>query len=266
MTGNRPKHTLPLRRRDRRRLLALLLPVLLLSACAGAPPAPPAGPFGSHPSRLAAVGIAVQAGAFASLDNAVRLTEALQNRGLEATFFKDDDGLFKVRFGDFASKEEARRRARRLQRDGALDVFYIVVPEQLAAAQRERKGEDFVRERIVFTAKNFLGLPYRWGGASPKRGFDCSGLTMTAYRLNGYQLPRTSREQFRAGSPISPKALQPADLVFFATRSGKEVSHVGIYIGDGRFIHAPGRGKTIRIDSLSQKYYRRRLVGARHFL
>ncbi len=265
MTGNRPKHTLPPRRRDRRRLLALLLPVLL-SACAGAPPAPPAGPIGSQPPRLVAVGIAVQAGAFASLDNAVRLTEALQDRGLEATFFKDDDGLFKVRFGDFASKEEARRRARRLQRDGALDVFYIVAPEQLAAAQRERKGEDFVRERIVFTAKNFLGLPYRWGGASPKRGFDCSGLTMTAYRLNGYQLPRTSREQFRAGSPISPKALQPADLVFFATRSGKEVSHVGIYIGDGRFIHAPGRGKPIRIDSLSQKYYRRRLVGARHFL
>jgi cell wall-associated NlpC family hydrolase len=89
---------------------------------------------------------------------------------------------------------------------------------------------------------------------------------MTAYRLNGYQLPRTSREQFRAGSPIAPEALRPADLVFFATRSGKNVSHVGIYIGDGRFIHAPGRGKTIRIDSLSQNYYRRRLVGARYFL
>ena len=265
MTGIRTKHNPPGLHRDLRGLLALLLPVLL-AACAGAPVPPPAGPSGSQYQRLATVGIAVQAGAFASLDNAVRLTEALQSRGLEATFFKDDDGLFKVRFGNFASKEEARSRARGLQRDGALDVFYIVVPEQLAAAQRERKGEDFVRERIVFTAKNFLGLPYRWGGTSPKEGFDCSGLTMTAYRLNGYQLPRTSREQFKAGNPIATDALRPADLVFFATRTQKGVSHVGIYIGEGRFIHAPGRGKKIRIDSLSRNYYRRRLIGARHFL
>jgi cell wall-associated NlpC family hydrolase len=212
------------------------------------------------------LGITIQAGAFASLENVVRLTEALQARGLEATFFKDDDGLFKVRFGNFASREEARQRAHALQRGGTLDAFYIVVPEDLAAAQRGRKGEAFVRERIVGTARNFLELPYRWGGASPKDGFDCSGLTMTAYRLNGYDLPRTSREQYIAGDPIPVDALQPADLVFFDTRTKGSVSHVGLYIGNGRFIHAPGRGKTIRIDSLSQSYYRRHLIGARHYL
>ena len=219
-----------------------------------------------NPPRLATLGITIQAGAFSSLDNVVRFTEALQARGLEATFFRDDDGLFKVRFGNFASREEARRRALSLQRSGKLDEFFIVLPEQLAAAQRERRGEAFVRRQIVRTATNFLGLPYRWGGASPRDGFDCSGLTMTAYRLNGYKLPRTSRGQFRAGNPIAADALQPADLVFFATASGRRVSHVGLYIGQGRFIHAPGRGKTIRIDSLSQGYYRRRMIGARHFI
>jgi len=265
MTRNRPNHRPSGVRRGRQIVAALILPVLL-AACAARQPAPALDPTSPAPPRLAMLGITIQAGAFASLDNVVRLTEELQAHGLEATFFRDNDGLFKVRFGNFASREEARQRARALQRDGTLDVFYIVVPEELAAAQRGRKGEAFVRERIVYTAKNFLGLPYRWGGASPKDGFDCSGLTMTAYRLNGYDLPRTSREQFTAGDPIATDALQPADLVFFATRTRKSVSHVGIYIGDGRFIHAPGRGKTIRIDSLSQNYYRRRLIGARHFL
>lgn len=265
MAPNRPNHRPSGVRRGQKTLLTLIVPVLL-AACTARSPAPTRGPISPRPPQLATLGITIQAGAFASLDNAVRLTETLQARGLEATFFRDDDGLFKARFGNFRSREEARQRARALQRAGTLDVFYIVVPEELAAAQRERKGDVFVRRRIVGTAQNFLGLPYRWGGASPKDGFDCSGLIMTAYRLNGYELPRTSREQFIAGNPIPVDALQPADLVFFATRSRGSVSHVGLYIGDGRFIHAPGRGKTIRIDSLSQDYYRRRLLGARHFL
>jgi cell wall-associated NlpC family hydrolase len=215
---------------------------------------------------LATIGITIQAGAFANLDNAVGLTETLQAKGLEATFFKDDDGLFKVRFGDFATREEARRHALALQRDGVLEVFYIVVPAQLAAGQRERRGDAFVRAQIVRTAESFIGLPYRWGGTSAEDGFDCSGLTMTAYRLNGYRLPRTSRDQYAVGAPIDTNAMQPADLVFFRTSPRRKVSHVGLYIGDGCFIHAPGRGKQIRIDSLDGGYYRRRLVGARHFL
>ena len=102
------------------------------------------------------IGITIQAGAFSEIDNAVRLTEALQALGLEATFFKDDDGLFKVRFGNFASKEAARKRAGDLQRRGTLDAYYIVVPGQYAAAQRERRGEAFVREKIVRTARSFF--------------------------------------------------------------------------------------------------------------
>jgi cell wall-associated NlpC family hydrolase len=246
---------------DRRLLLTATL--LLLAACAGRTPAPTTP---SAPAGLPTVGIAIQAGAFANLDNALRLTETLQAKGLEAMFFKDDDGLFKVRFGDFTSSEEAMQQALALQRDGVLEVFYIVVPEQLAVGQRKLRGDAFVRAQIVRTAQSFIGLPYRWGGTSVENGFDCSGLTMTAYRLNGYQLPRTSRDQYAAGSPIPISAMQPADLVFFRTSSRRRVSHVGMYIGDGRFIHAPSRCKHIRIDSLDGDYYRRRLVGARHFL
>ena len=259
----RPAKSLgPVGQRNGRCLLTATL-LLLLAACAGRAPAPIPPP---SPPGLAIVGIAIQAGAFANLDNAVRLTETLQAKGLEATFFKDDDGLFKVRFGNFASREAARARALALQRRGILEVFYIVVPEDYAAAQRERLGEAFVRSRIVQTARGFLGVPYRWGGTSVAEGFDCSGLTMTAYRLNGYDLPRTSRQQFASGDPIPTDRLQPADLVFFRDPAKRGVSHVGIYIGHGRFIHAPGRGKTIRVRDLDGPYYRRHLVGARRFL
>lgn len=263
MKSRHTRSPAPINRSGIRRILGAVALLLVLAACAGKTPAPTVPPA---PAPLATVGIAIQAGAFANLDNAVRLTETLQARGLEAMFFKDDDGLFKVRFGEFATREDARQRALALQRDGVLEIFYIVVPEQLAAGQRQLRGDAFVRAQIVRTAKNFLGLPYRWGGTSAKDGFDCSGLTMTAYRLNGYQLPRTSRAQFAAGTPIATDALQPADLVFFRTSARHRVSHVGLYIGDGRFIHAPSRGKRIRIDSIDGGYYHRRLVGARHFL
>ncbi len=245
-------------------LVAAMILAVLISACAARPPGPPAPP--SIQPILPLLGITIQAGAFENLENAVRLTEGLQSRGLEATFFRDEDGLFKVRFGNFTSAAEARRRAEARPRDGVLEVFYIVVPGQYAAAERDRRGEDFVRRRIVQTARGFLGVPYRWGGSSAQKGFDCSGLTMTAYRLNGYDLPRTSRAQFAVGAPVAVDRLKPADLVFFRAPAKREVSHVGLYIGDGRFLHAPGSGKTIRIDALDHDYYRRHLAGARRFL
>ena len=248
-----------------RTVLIWILPVLL-AACTSAKPVPAPAPAPITEALLPMMGISIQAGAFEHLENAVRLTEALQSRGLEATFFKDDDGLFKVRFGNFPSMEEARRRALDLQHDGMLEVFYLVGPEQYAAAERQRRGEDFVRQRIVHSARRFLGVPYRWGGQSIDEGFDCSGLTMTAYRLNGYDLPRTSRAQYAAGAPIATTRLRPADLVFFSAPAKSRVTHVGIYIGEGRFIHASSSGKTIRIDDLDQDYYRRYLVGARRFL
>jgi cell wall-associated NlpC family hydrolase len=97
-------------------------------------------------------------------------------------------------------------------------------------------------------------------------GFDCSGLTTTVYQLNGLNLPRTSAEQFRVGMPVGGEGLHRGDLVFFAISGGRRVSHVGIYTGEGRFIHAPGRGKAVREDLLSEAYYKARYVGGRRYL
>lgn len=233
--------------------------ILLWTGCAARMPAPE-----RRPLRL--LGHTIQVGAFSVFDNAVRLTESLQKSGQDATFFKDTDGLYKVRFGSFATRELARTRAEYLRGRGVIEVFYIVSPGQQTSAERTVRGEVYIRERIVNTARSFIGLPYRWGGESVKTGFDCSGLTMTSYRLNGYELPRNSRAQFRAGSPVSKSRLAKGDLVFFAIASKKTVSHVGIYIGDDRFIHAPGKGKKIRISNLSGNYYRKYYVGGRSYL
>jgi len=89
---------------------------------------------------------------------------------------------------------------------------------------------------------------------------------MTVYRLNGLNLPRSSRQQWKAGKPVLRGQLSKGDLVFFATSGWKKVSHVGIYKGNNKFIHASGSGNKIRTDSLSGKYYKRRYVGARTYL
>lgn len=102
-----------------------------------------------------------------------------------------------------------------------------------------------------------LGVPYRFGGRSPTRGFDCSGLVQYAYSQAGIEVPRTTGEQYRAALPIKRQALQPGDVVFFRTRGRRFVSHVGIYLGEGEFIHAPSSGKHVSIDSLKDDYWRR---------
>jgi cell wall-associated NlpC family hydrolase len=109
---------------------------------------------------------------------------------------------------------------------------------------------------VVGVAMQFLGVPYVWGGASP-RGFDCSGLVMYAFAQIGVSLPHSSYAQFGMGTPVSISQLQPGDLVFF---SG--ASHVGIYIGGGQFIHAPHTGDVVKISSLSG-YYSANFAGGR---
>jgi hypothetical protein len=216
--------------------------------------------------RLAPIGYAIQVGAFFHLDNAVRLSQALQLQGLDAYYFVHKTGLYKVRFGNFSSREEARIRAEGLLARGTILDFYIVGPEDYPALRDRGTARVRLRDEIVRTARSFLGVPYRWGGDSPDHGFDCSGLAMVAYQLNGLDLPRSSRDQWAAGSSVDRARLSEADLVFFASSRGGGVSHVGIYVGHGQFIHAPGRGKTIRVDSLSDRYYRRRYAGAKTYL
>jgi len=216
--------------------------------------------------RLAHIGYSIQVGAFTNLKNAVQLYESLENQGVNAYYFLYATGFYKVRFGNFASKEIARGKAEHLRAAGIIDEYYIVSPDDYAALKKINSGRRYLRDEIVKTAEKFIGLPYRWGGSSSDYGFDCSGLSMTAYYLNGLNLPRSSKDQYRAGAPVNRNQLQKGDLVFFAIPKGREISHVGIYAGNDTFIHAPGKGKIIRIDSLSNRYFRRRYVGARTYL
>jgi cell wall-associated NlpC family hydrolase len=243
-----------------------LILVMLLQACVSRGEKVNAVSPRPQKRPLAIMGTTIQAGAFAQAENAARLTEKLKSQGLDATYFKAADGLFKVRFGNFSSKDQARLRAQSLQSAGVIEEFYIVLPEDSAAAKRKQYGTDYLRESLVKSARDFIGVPYLWGGASAETGFDCSGLTMTVYQLNGLDMPRHSRTQYDAGDTIDQSDLQKGDLVFFLMRGRGKVSHVGIYIGDGRFIHAPSRGKRIRINSLSDEYFAKHYVGAKNYL
>jgi len=209
------------------------------------------------------MGYTIQVGAFANVENAVRLTETLKKSDLDATYFKASDGLFKVRFGNFSTKEGARQKAQSLKDAHIIEEFYIVKPEDYTVARQKQFGTNYLRESLVKTAHDFLGVPYLWGGSSVDTGFDCSGLTMTVYQLNGLNLPRHSRTQYDAGSSVNISELQKGDLVFFALQGKRKVSHVGIYIGDGKFIHASSSNNKVMISNLNS--YGDPYVGAKRF-
>lgn len=108
----------------------------------------------------------------------------------------------------------------------------------------------------------FVGTPYARGGESPRRGFDCSGLVVYVYRSLGIALPRRVAELRSVGRPVRLQDLEPGDLVFYNTRH-RPYSHVGIYVGHGRFVHAPRPGARVRVEAIGKNYWRARFNGAR---
>ncbi|HUY72084.1 MAG TPA: C40 family peptidase [Gaiellaceae bacterium] len=118
-----------------------------------------------------------------------------------------------------------------------------------------------VGDRAVLFARKLLGTPYRWGGDSPITGFDCSGFVRFVYARFGVRLPHSSYADFGLGRSVARSSLQPGDLVFF-----NGVGHVGMYIGDGRFIHAPHTGTDVQVTSLSEPWYRASYDGARRLV
>jgi cell wall-associated NlpC family hydrolase len=114
---------------------------------------------------------------------------------------------------------------------------------------------------VVRTALQFLGVPYRNGGSDPS-GFDCSGFIQYVFAQHGAVLPREVRDQYDAGRKIDLDEVQPGDLVFFETVS-RGASHVGLVIGEGRFVHAPSSRGVVRVEPYTGTYWSRRLVGAR---
>lgn len=112
---------------------------------------------------------------------------------------------------------------------------------------------------IVNTAKKYLGVPYVWGGETPS-GFDCSGFVQYVYKQHGISISRTTYDQVKQGVHVDKNNLQPGDLIFF-----NNANHVGMYVGDGQFIHAPSTGDVIKISSLSSNYYTQNYYEARRY-
>ena len=141
-----------------------------------------------------------------------------------------------------------------------VDQGLLTTLEQMGHAVTDRASD------LVVNSMGFLGVPYRRGGNSSETGFDCSGFVRAMYQSTiGLVLPRRANEQAAATQKIDKQDLQPGDLVFFNTMR-RAFSHVGIYIGEGKFIHSPKPGAQVRVESLGQGYWQRRFDGARRVL
>ncbi|MCM0084502.1 NlpC/P60 family protein [Geomonas sp. Red32] len=239
------------------------------------------------------LGFAIQVGAFHEVRNAERLARKLQEKGIEAFYFKRENGIYAVRFGDFDKREDASRTARKLVKERVITSYFIAAPQQhvslatrepslekapspsitprprpkkidrgeLPPPRRERSDMGMIAAK---TAERFVGIPYRWGGDTVVDGMDCSGFVRAVYNLCGVNIPRTSREQFRVGDAVGRDELKEGDLVFFGS-SEEQINHVGIFVGNGRFVHAPRRGDDIKISTMDDSYFLKHFVGAKRY-
>lgn len=119
------------------------------------------------------------------------------------------------------------------------------------------------RSAVITTAQKYMGVPYVWGGETPD-GFDCSGFTQYVMKQNGITIPRTAAEQFAAGTAVDKANLQVGDLIFFTTYK-PGASHVGFYMGGGKFIHASSAAKAVTVSNLDEAYYTQHYIGARRY-
>jgi cell wall-associated NlpC family hydrolase len=145
---------------------------------------------------------------------------------------------------------------------GAPSVPHDAAPGRVTV--EPRIADATVGGAIADVAMGMVGTRYLYGGSDPLEGFDCSGLVYYAYGQAGYRVPRTSQELFRAARKISVGDADPGDLMFFQDQT--KLSHVGIYLGDGLFVHAPASGRNVAVSSLDSAYYRAHLVAVGRLL
>ncbi len=138
-----------------------------------------------------------------------------------------------------------------------------VQPQYSGRGAHELRALPVERQYVVRTAQSMIGKPYRYGGNSPSRGFDCSGLVQYSHRVAGISVPRTSTQQHHRARAVALSNLQPGDLLFFRIQG--KTGHVGIYLGEGRFVHAPSSGKSVEITTLDNSYWKPRLIGAGNY-
>lgn len=143
-------------------------------------------------------------------------------------------------------------------------IFIMILFFLMSCASLKESAQN-KRELIVRYAKNFLNKNYRYGVQDPHYGFDCSALVQYVYKKAGINIPRSAKEQYAKSKKITKNELELGDLVFFSTEK-KEISHVGIYLGNNKFIHSPSSGKKVRIDELSNPYWQKVYAGCGTYL
>lgn len=122
-------------------------------------------------------------------------------------------------------------------------------------------------DEVSISAMSLIGTPYIWGGNTPDSGFDCSGLIVYVYNGAGIKLPRTTTAMSGLSKPtVKRSALKTGDLVFFATSGGRKVSHAGIYVGNGRFVHAPSSGGVVRLNNLNESYWSKTFLSGKRII
>ncbi|MEJ2455276.1 MAG: C40 family peptidase [Candidatus Thiodiazotropha sp.] len=136
-------------------------------------------------------------------------------------------------------------------------------PRIASSPPKSTQVEPTQNSLLVVTAMQQLDRPYRYGGLTPD-GFDCSGLVYYVYQRSGIGIPRTARDQLRKARPVPLRKLAPGDLLFFRERSEK-ASHVGLYVGEGRFIHASTSQQAVTLSRLDNPYWKKQLIGAGRF-
>lgn len=153
-------------------------------------------------------------------------------------------------FGDYTKQSViAFQRANNLAVDGIVGI---------------RTARELKVDRVIQTAKQYIGVPYVWGGVSPS-GFDCSGYTHYVLLKNGIVVPRTAKAQYGVGTSVSKDQLKPGDLVFFETYAPGP-THVGFYIGNNQFLHASSGGDSVKISDMTKSYYAQRYIGAKRVI
>jgi len=228
---------------------------------------------------ISAVGYTIQAGAFKDLANAEHFAESLQEKKLDVAYFRKENGLFAVTFGNYSTYSSAVRNAKWLKEERVIDHYYVAEPKQrpkrfenvtsstasTRSGGKVRPHDEEIGKIAARTAERFAGIPYKWGGNNVVEGLDCSAFVKAVYYLVGVNIPRTAHEQFNAGSVIDKVEMQDGDLLFFG-KGPQQITHVGMYIGNGKFIHAPRRGEPIQITPVTEEKYVKKYVGSRRFL
>jgi cell wall-associated NlpC family hydrolase len=146
-----------------------------------------------------------------------------------------------------------------------LGLGLLLFPRSLLFAVESTAAPQTLRYKLVKAARAFLDLPYRWGGMSERRGVDCSGLVKMLFAKLHIELPRSAREQIQSGKQIAIDELEMGDLLFFSS-GGDIADHVGIYVGNNRFLHAEKKAGRVVVTDLNQPWYAKHLLGARRVI